>query len=242
MRAVPLRQSRRAPGPPAGRQAGDPWKRVFIILAAVGIAAVAFWALAGSRLLAVRTVSVTGLHRVARSQVITAAGIPYGTPLLRVDTGSLRRRVEAITLVQSARVSRSWPDGLHITVAERAPALAVPSAAGYDLIDPAGITVTSVSRRPAGIALLIPSGPVRGNPGVAAAAAVTRQLPAQISHRLVSVTAPGAGDVTLHLAHGVTVFWGDAAGAAAKERTLAVLMRTNARYYDVSMPQAASTR
>jgi cell division protein FtsQ len=102
--------------------------------------------------------------------------------------------------------------------------------------------VTSAPRRPPGIPLFVPSGPISGNPGVAAAAAVCRQLPAQLSQRLVSVSAPAAEDVTLHLSHGVTVFWGSAAEPAAKERTLAVLMRTGSRYYDVSMPGTAATR
>ena len=239
-------QRRRAPGgtgrPGIRRPAGGPWKTVFILLAAAGIVAAVVWALVGARLLVVRSVTVTGLHRVTRSQVIAAAGIPYGIPLIRVNTSAVRRRVEAITQVQSARVSRSWPDGIDIAVTERTPALAVRGAGGYRLIDPAGVTVASAARRPPGIALFIPSGPVRGNPAVAAAAAVARQLPAQLARRLVSVTAPAAGDVTLHLTQGVTVFWGSAEQSAVKERTLAVLMRAHARYYDVSMPGTAATR
>jgi cell division protein FtsQ len=242
MRAVLLRTSRRAPGDPAGGPARDPWKRVFILLAVFGILAVAIYALASSSVLGVRAITVTGLDRVPRSQVIAAAAIRPGTPLTRVDTAAARRRVEAITEVQSAQVSRNWPDGIVIAVTERAPALAVRGADGYELIDPAGVTVTSAPRRPPGIPLFLPSGPVLGNPGVAAAAAVTRQLPAQLSQRLVSVTAPAAGDVTLHLSHGVTVFWGSAGGSAAKQRALTVLMRTGARYYDVSQPGTAATR
>jgi cell division protein FtsQ len=238
--------SRQAPGgagrPGARRPAGGPWKTVAVLLAAVGIVAAVIWALAGSHLLVVRSVTVTGLHRVTRSRVTAAAGIRYGTPLTRVSTSAVRRRVETITQVQSAQVSRSWPDGIDIAVTERTPALAVRGTGGYRLVDPAGITVASVARRPPGTALFIPSGPVRGNPAVAAAAAVTRQLPAQISRRLVSVTAPAASDVTLHLAQGVTVFWGSSEQSAVKERTLAALMRTHARYYDVSMPGSAATR
>lgn len=246
MARTALRPSRRAlgdtGGPGASRQAGGPWKTLAALLAAAGIVAAVIWALAASRLLVVRSVSVTGLHRVPRSQVIAAAGIPRGIPLIRVDTSAVRRRVEEIPQVRSAQVSRSWPDGIDIAVTERVPALAVRGTGGYRLIDPAGVTVASVARRPPGIALFTPSGPVRGNPAVAAAAAVARQLPARLARRLVSVTAPAAGDVTLHLAGGVTVFWGSAGQSAAKERTLAVLMRTHARYYDVSMPGTAATR
>ena len=233
-----------APGAARGRgyRGGDPWKTILILLAAAGIVAVVIWALVGSRLLVVRSVTVTGLHRVTRSQVIAAAGIQYGIPIIRVDTSAVRRRVDGIRQVEAAQVTRTWPDGIAITVTERVPALAVRSAGGYRLIDPAGVTIVSVARRPPSTALFIPSGPVRGDPAVAAAAAVARQLPAQLAHRLVSLTAPAAGDVTLHLARGVTVFWGSAGQSAEKRRALAVLMRTNARYYDVSMPGTAATR
>ena len=248
MPAATLRSSRRAPGAPrspACRPGRDPWKTVFVLLAAAGIVAAVAWALVGSRLLVVRAVTVTGLHRVTRPQVIAAAGIQPGIPLIRVNTSAVSRRVEAITQVSSAQVSRSWPDGIDIAVTERVPALAVRGAGGYQLIDPDGVTVASVRRRPRLLALFLPSGPVRGSPAVAAAATVVRQLPAHLAKRVVSVTAPAAGDVTLHLGGGVTVFWGSAGQSAAKERTLAVLMAApapHARYYDVSMPGTAATR
>lgn len=239
---MPTLVRRGAVGEAAGRPVRNPGNAIFVLLAAVGIVAAVTWALIGSRVLVVRSVTVTGLHRVSRSQVIAAARIPHGVPLIRVDTAAAGRRVGAITQVASARVSRSWPDGIGIAVTERVPALAVRGRHGYQLIDPAGVTVTSAVRRPPGIALFIPSGPVRGNPAVAAAAAVVRQLPSPLAQRLTSVTAPAAGDVTLHFTPGITVFWGSAGQSASKERTLAVLMRTHARYYDVSMPQAAATR
>lgn len=244
---MPATVQQEATGQAPRRPAGNRWKTAFMLLAAAGIVAAVVWAVAGSRFLVVRAVTVTGLHRVTRSQVVAAAGIGYGTPLTRVDTAAVSRRVGGITQVASAKVSRSWPDGITIAVTERVPALAVrgDTGGGYQLIDPAGVTVAAARRRPQRIALFTPSGPVRGNPAVAAAAAVTRQLPAQLTRRLVSVSAPAPGDVTLHLTRGVTVFWGGTGQSAAKERTLAVLMGTSApraRYYDVSMPGTAATR
>ena len=46
--------------------------------------------------LVVRSVTVTGTHLLAPAQVIAAADVPLGTPLLRVDAGAVTRRVEAI--------------------------------------------------------------------------------------------------------------------------------------------------
>jgi cell division protein FtsQ len=130
-----------------------------------------------------------------------------------------------------------------INVTERTPELAVRTAAGYDLIDPFGVVVVaSVPRRPAGMPLFVPSGPIRGNPAVLAAADVAGELTPPLRRRLVSVAAPTADGVTLRLTGGVTIVWGSDEGAAVKDRVLKSLMRTGAHYYDVSAPTVATTR
>jgi cell division protein FtsQ len=226
-----------------GRRPLDRWKAAFVLLAIAGIVAGVAWALLGSRFLVVRSVQITGLHRVSRAQVLAAAGIRLGLPLIRVDAAVVSRRVEAITQVRSARVSRSWPDAVVINVTERTPELAVRTAAGYDLIDPFGVVVVaSVPRRPAGMPLFVPSGPIRGNPAVLAAADVAGELTPPLRRRLVSVAAPTADGVTLRLTGGVTIVWGSDEGAAVKDRVLKSLMRTGAHYYDVSAPTVATTR
>jgi cell division protein FtsQ len=233
-------------GPPRSRPKGqrrplDPWKAAFILLALAGIVAGVAWALLGSRFFVVRSVRVTGLHRVSRAQVITAAAIPAGLPLIRVNDAAVGRRVDAITQVESAHVTRSWPDGIVINITERTPVIAISDAGKYDLADRFGIVVVSASQRPPRLPLFTTSGAIRGSPAVAAAVAVLHELPAPMPGRVMSITAPTADDVTLHLTGGVTVVWGSPAGAAAKQRILAVLMRTHARYYDVSAPSVATT-
>ena len=51
---------------------------------------------------------------------------------------------------------------------------------------------------------------------------------------VISVTAPHPDQVTLRLAGGVTVLWGDTGRAGVKVRELTILMRAHLRYYDVS--------
>jgi cell division protein FtsQ len=236
----------RSGAPGGGRRPLSPWKAGFFLLALAGIVAAAGWALVGSRFLVVRSVQVTGLHRVARAQVLTAAAIPPGLPLIRVDTAAVAHRVEAITQVESARVTRNWPNTIVINVTERTPALAIRDGGRYDLIDRFGVAVVSVARRPRALPLYVAAGPargsIRGSAEVAAAAAVTRELPAQLLRRLKSVTAPASDQVTLRLKGGVTVMWGTPGRAAAKARVLRILLRTHARYYDVSSPAIATTR
>jgi cell division septal protein FtsQ len=232
-----------------GRRArpGSRWKAAFFALMAAAIVAGAVWALLGSSLFVVRSVTVTGISLVPRAQVLRAAGIELGTPLARVNTASVALRVEKITQVQSAQVVRHWPDGVTIAVRERTPALAVASGGGYALIDKFGVVVRTVSRRPHGMVLLagVPSSTalasLRGSPAIRAAATVLGQLPARIRGLVRSVAAPSPATVTLHLRGRITVVWGGTSRPAAKAAELTLLMRTNATSYDLSDPVSAVT-
>jgi cell division protein FtsQ len=235
---------RRGAGP--GRSGGR-WKAAFFALMAAAIVVGAIWALLGSSLLVVRSIAVTGIHLVPRAEVLRAAGIKPGTPLARISTSVIALRVERITQVESAQVSRHWPDAIVITVRERTPALAVASGGGYALIDKFGVVVRSVARRPPGMVVLRPApsssalASLRGNPAIRAAATVLAGLPARIARLVHAVAAPSPAAVTLDLRGGITVAWGGADRPAAKAAELAILLRTKATYYDLSDPGAAVT-
>ena len=231
-----------APAPRAAARRGrSRYKVAFFALGVAALIAAAVWVLYGSRLVVVRSIQVTGTHLVPKSEVLAAAGIPRGLPLMRLNTGAVASRVDRITQVQSAQVTRSWPDGVVIAVQERKPALAVPVAGGFDLVDPSGVVVQQVSRLPRRLPRFIPVGPLPGNPGVRAAASVLREVPRAIARRVTSVTVPTPDAVTLRLRGGVTVDWGSTGLAAQKARVLTILMRTHARSYDVSAPDSATT-
>jgi len=230
----------RAPSPVRSRR----WLAVLVLLSAAGLAGGVTWALLGSGLFAVRSVVVTGTRLVPESEVLSAADIRPGTPLIRVDTAQIAARVLTITQIQGVEVSTSWPDRVVIAVRERTPALAVVAPDGFDLIDAYGVVVQLAQARPATLPIYTTSGPVsslRGDPDVSAAAAVLGELPAWLRPAVTSVAAPGPDQVTLQLRNGVTVVWGGPGAAAAKTKELAILMATPARYYDVSSPATAVT-
>jgi cell division protein FtsQ len=236
-----------------GRRPGghQPWRAAFFALAAVAIVFGVGWALLDSRFFVVRSVTVTGTHLVTGAEVRSAAAIPPGLPLIRVNSATIAHRIERIRQVQSAQVSRDWPNGVTITVVERRPVLAVANGPGYQLIDKYGVVVESSPRRPPALPSLelsaVPgSGPVsipelRGSPSVYAAATVLHELPRYLARSVVSLQAPSATEVTLRLARGTTIVWGGTDRAAQKSRELAVLMRTHARTYNVSAPGTAVT-
>src|SRR6266568_4547861 len=118
----------------------DPWKSAFFGLAAAALVAGVAWALLGSSFLVVRSVRVTG-SAVPRARALGAAGVRLGTPLIRIDTGAVARRVERIRQVQSATVTRSWPDAIVIWTKRRTAVFAVPAHRGYDLVDSYGVVL-----------------------------------------------------------------------------------------------------
>jgi cell division protein FtsQ len=228
---------------PAGRaRRRDPWRTAFFGALALAIAGGAAWALLGSSLLVVRHEEVTGNRLVTAGTVLEAAGIRPGTPLASVNTNAAAHRIEQIAQVRSARVTRSFPDTVLITVRERTPALAVAGSGGYALIDGSGVTIRWSARKPAGLPVLRqPPAQLRGNPGVRAAVAVLARLPQHLRKLVVAVTAPSPAAVTIALRNGVTVIWGSPVKDALKAAEVTVLLRTHARYLDVSDPATAVT-
>jgi cell division protein FtsQ len=230
---TPHPQSRR----PKARRRRARWMVILLLLAAVGVAGGGTWALFNLSLFAVRSVVVTGTRLVPESEVLAVAGVRPGTPLIRVSTARVAGRVLTITKV--------WPDRVVIAVRERTSALAVAlPGGGFDLIDANGVIVQSAATRPAGLPIYTTTAAassLRGDPDVAAAAAVLSGLPASLRSSVTSVIVPSPDQVTLSLDSGVTVVWGGADDAAAKAKELAILMQTHARSYDVSSPATAVT-
>lgn len=233
------------PGEAAGRIRSR-WRSVVFALTAAVVIGAGAWVLYWSPLLVVRSISVRGARLVPSAEIRAASGVTPGTPLIRVNTGRAAARIAAIRQVGSVRVATSWPDRVVIVVRERTAALAVAAPdGGYDLVDADGVVVQWAAKRPAGLPLYLVTEPVAGlpgNPGLAAAAAVLDELPARVRHSLISVTAPGPDQVTLRLAGGTTVLWGDISRAGEKARELAALWPGHVRYCDVSAPGSVLAR
>jgi cell division protein FtsQ len=235
-----------------------PWRTRFFALAAVVVFAAVAWVLLGDRVLVVRSISVTGTRLVTSEQVLEAADIPLGTPLSQVDAGTVTRRVEGIRQVASATVSVDWPDHVAIAVTERVPVMAVRMADGsYDLVDKYGVIVQSATTKPAALPLLrtaLTGAALRANPGVAAVAAVLAELSPSLARTVESVsvaevptgTVTGSftesEQVTLSVAGGKTIVWGDPSNAAAKNRELRIVLGNGVSYVNVSAPSTVVTR
>lgn len=87
---------------------------VVLIVAAIG--------LAFSPVLGVRRVEVAGTQESSDTEVLEAAGLRTGRPMVTLDGGAVARRVEALPWVRSVTVDRQWPGTVRLEVTEREPA------------------------------------------------------------------------------------------------------------------------
>lgn len=209
----------------------------------VGVAPlVGLVALLLSPALDVEEVRVVGTQRLPARQVAGAADVPAGRPLVLVDVDDVRRRVAALPYVRSATVRREWPRRVVIEVAERVPALAVPTGGAVALYDADGVRLGGARTVPRGVPLLRVAG---GRPApalVRAVVSVVASLPDDVRRDVLGYTATSPDDVTFALRGGREVVWGSRDDAAAKGEVLLVLLRRGGTRFDVRAPSAPAVR
>jgi cell division protein FtsQ len=211
------------------------------VTALVALAAVAGWLLLGTGVLGVREVQVTGTSLLDPDQVRSVAAIEPGVPLATLDTGSVATRLARLPAVRAVEVTRHWPRTVEIRVHERRAAAVQARGPAYVLVDRTGVAFAPVTRRPAGLPLV--SAPVdAGAPALRAALDVLEQLPAGLRDQVRQVRAASREDVEVRLTRGRTVLWGSVDRGARKAAVLAVLVTRRAAVYDVSAPDAPTTR
>jgi cell division protein FtsQ len=210
-------------------------------VALVVLAGAAVYLVGFTGVLGVRQVTVTGVRALSAPQVRTAAAVPAGRPLARVDTGAVADRVRALPGVERVAVTRSWPGTVRITVTERHGVALVRRDGAYWLVDPDGVVFQRLTARPK-LPLLSVADVRPGSEPATAALAALRALPPALLGGVGSVQAPTPEQVTLKLTDGRTVFWGGAADSAAKATVLAALLHRPGSYLDVSTPSVVTVR
>jgi cell division protein FtsQ len=209
------------------------------LLAVVAVPlAFAGWVLLGSPLLAVQKVVVTGETRLSEAQITAAAAVDRGTPLARVDTGAVARRIRALGPVSSVTVTRGWPHSLRITVVERVPVVAVAHGTSLQLLDYSGVEIAEVTAAPRGVFRLDSGSP----DATRAALTVLHGLPRGIAGRLGSLRAPTPEQVTLVLRDGRQILWGGPVDSASKASAVLALIRMPGTVFDVSAPGVVTRR
>lgn len=207
-----------------------------------GLLAVAVY----SPLLALREITVDGTAAVSAEEVRGAVDGQLGTPLALVDYDRIRAELDGFPLIRSYVTEVVPPGTLRIHVVERTPLGVVAAGAGYELVDPAGVVLSSAADRPPGLPLLEVG--ASGIEGVAfgAIVEVLLALPGDLRATVDSASAGSRDDVTLHLVSGQQVVWGSAERSALKARVLQELLAAQPSSaggeYDVSAPLSPVVR
>ena len=225
------------------RNAGR-WRTLRVVLLAVlavAVVAASVWVVFFSSFVTARDVTVTGTSSLGDGRIERAADVPTGTPLARLDLDAIRARVEAITAVKSAEVSRSWPHTVHIDVTERTPIAVINQGNGLQGLDDHGVPFGHYANRPKRLPLVI-APPDTADEALVEGGRVIGSLPAGIASRVDTVEVSSVDKIQLVLGNGRRVLWGSSDDSGQKAEVLAVLLRRPGQQIDVSVPARPTTQ
>ncbi|HET6988975.1 MAG TPA: FtsQ-type POTRA domain-containing protein [Kribbella sp.] len=209
--------------------------------ALVVLAGLIVWLFYYSSAFAVAGVRVSGADTVPVATIEQEAAAPVGRPLAKVDLRSIADRVRTIPAVADAQVTRAWPDKVVIVVTERVAVVVVTDGSRFELVDATGTTFRTVPNRPAGLPEAKVSG-TRRDVTIRSLVTVSAALPDTLRAQVGSISAESPDSITLNLSSGVKVVWGSSDDSARKAEVLSVLMKRQAKVYDVSAPDLPVTK
>jgi len=210
---------------------------VVLVVAFVGLGLLLYF----TPIMAARNVVITGLGSVTQDEIIAAAGVKQGTPLLQVNTDDVAERVATIRRVATARVQREYPSTLRITVVERVPVVVKDYPDGPHLFDKDGVDFATAPPPP-NLAYLDTENPGPSDPATKAALAVMTALPPDVAGQVARVSAPSVAAITLTLGDGREVVWGTTDRTEEKAQKLAALLTQPGHTYDVSSPDLPTVK
>ncbi|OBI07779.1 cell division protein FtsQ [Mycolicibacter heraklionensis] len=192
-------------------------------------------------LMSVREIEISGITTVTREEVLDVARVKPGTPLLQIDTGSVADRVATIRRVASTRVQRQYPSVLGISVIEREPVVYKDYPDGPHLFDRDGVDFAT-GAPPRMLPFFDVENPGPADPPSMAALQVMTSLAPEVAGQISRVAAPSVASITLTLADGRVVVWGNTDRTAEKAQKLAALLTQPGHTYDVSSPDLPTVR
>jgi cell division protein FtsQ len=212
------------------------WTVVLVVLF-VGLGLLLYF----TPVMAARNIVVTGVGAVSQDDVVAAAAVKQGTPLLQIDTDAVAERVATIRRVASARVQREYPSTLRITIVERIPVVVKDFPDGPHMFDRDGVDFAT-GPPPPNLPYLDADNPGPSDPPTKAALEVMTALRPDVAGQVARVSAPSPAAVTLTLTDGREVVWGTTDRTEEKAEKLAALLTQPGHTYDVSSPDLPTVK
>ncbi|PZU02414.1 MAG: cell division protein FtsQ [Gordonia sp. (in: high G+C Gram-positive bacteria)] len=202
------------------------------IVVVIALTAVAYF----SPLMSVRTIEVTGNSIVQSPEIVAAAALSKGEPLMQVDTAAAAQRVSMIPRVATVRVKREYPSTITVSVVERQPVVYTERDGKRYLMDKLGFEFAQQDPPP-GLAELVTSNPGSGDPSTRAALSVMTGVPAYVADQVARIEVTSPVNIVLQLKDNRTVVWGDDERNGEKAETLRHVLGQEGTEYNVSSPQ-----
>lgn len=215
------------------RSRGRRVRRTIVVVLVALVVVAGVWVVGFSSVLGLSQVRVDGTSLVSADDVIAAAAVPSGTPLIRINPGDVASRVTtALPEVAAATVSRHLPGTLVIHVTERSAVFQVLDGGVYHWISADGTDFhSSPDAQPVPAVLASLS----DQQLLADVATVVASLPADLPP-VASIAAGTRDSITLSLGDGRQVVWGSADQSALKAQVIMPLLNVPGKVYDVSAP------
>ncbi len=151
------------------------WRRVAVALLALLIVGGGVYAVYFSSWLEVDGVEVRGTVDLTSADIATAAEVPVGEPLAKVDLEAIERKVMSLGAVRSVEVSRQWPHEVLIEIEERVPVAVVKMGDLLRNLDADGVVFGDRKRPPGNLPMVETSSDV-GDDALREAATVAAAL------------------------------------------------------------------
>ncbi len=228
----------------ARRQWARRWLSLRYVLAVVvvaGLIAASIWLVFFSTTLQAKKVEVVGNELVSDARVREIADVPLGDQLALVDLARADARVASLAEVLSVDVTRTWPDGVRITVVERTAVAVVELDGRIRGLDADGVVFRDYRTAPRGMPRIRPGG-TAGVDALKEAASVVSALPQDFAARIDHVEVATVDQITLVLRDERQVMWGSAEESALKAEVTERLLAEKGTVYDVSVPGSPTIR
>jgi len=188
-------------------------------------------------------IKVEGLGGAAKPAEVSEVLRPFvGLPLIRLNTGTVEARLEELPGVKLATVTRSWPTGLRVEVVPRVAAAVVADGAEFVILDAEGVQLERVAEAPPGLPQVVVPLNQKSRRALQSLLDVVASLPPELASQVDQASASSQDGVTLQLASGVTLMWGDASAPELKAAAVALLIEQGATWIDVTAPEMPVTK
>jgi len=189
--------------------------------------------------LTAQRVEVHGTSLLTPDEVVQAAEVKMGVPLLSQDLAAVRGRVAALPEVRDVTVGTQFPETVVIDVTERVVVYQRARDDGVDWVDSDGVVFRHTDDPTGVIQVETDTDDQRL---LADVATVVLALPDDVSGKVRSFQADAVDQIEFHISGGRTVVWGSADESDLKAQVLTALLTVDASVYDVSAPLHPTTK